>query len=476
MICPNCGEQIEEGSLFCAHCFAEIKIVPTYDSKIEQAVSEALEDVGKRVERETNREKSRTERGQEVARNKRRLTLLLCGAMVGIAIMLVLFLVMQLLTRRSESYYVARAYDQSSKGDYAAAVQEINEALALGSTGTTRQELLLTRSEYEARAGREQDAVATLKEIADAAMDSSEVLSAYSRIIEIYSARGEYATIAGMLRDCDNDEVQESFRQYMVFLPQFDPLPGSYNDELVVTLTSEGDGSIFYTLDGSRPTTSSILYTEPIRLTPGVARVTAVYVNRYGVVSRSVSRLYDVAGDTTVPDAPTVMPQSGTYSEEIRVSVDVPEGMDCYYTEDGTEPTADSTRYKGLITVPIGTTDYQFVLIGDNGIPSKVTEVIYTRTASESVTEADGPAIIIQALIGMGEPMLSDGTVENGLARFVYAAQGRQTFYGKEYYTYLELMQDAAGNSVQTGRSFAVDIIDGTPNYIDENASIVPID
>lgn len=476
MICPNCGKEIEEGSLFCAHCFTEIKIVPTYDSKVEQAVSEVMEDVGKRIERETNREKSRAERGQEVARHKRRLSLILAGVLAGAAFMLLLFLVLQILVRRNASYYVARAYDKASTGDYAGAVQEIDGALSLDSGGTARVELLLTRSEYEAKAGDHEQAVATLQEIVDAAMDSSEILSSYSRIIEIYSARGEYATIAGILQRCDNEEVQSSFRQYMVVLPQFDLPSGSYDEDLLLSLTANGDGSIFYTLDGSRPTTGSNLYAGPIRLTAGVTRVTAVYVNRYGVVSRSVSRLYDVAGDATEPDAPVVRPESGTYSEEIRVSVDVPDGVDCYYTDDGTDPDADSTRYKDPIAVPMGTTDYKFVLIGDNGVPSEITEAIYTRTVSESVTEADGPAIIIQALIGMGEPMLSDGTVENGLARFVYAAQGRQTFYGREYYTYLELMQDAAGNSVQTGRSFAVDVLDGTPNYIDENASIVPID
>lgn len=475
MICPNCGNQIEEGSLFCAHCFTEIKIVPTYDSKVEQAVSEVMEDVGKRVERETNRQKSRSERDQQVARLRRRVGLILCGVIAGVAVMAMLFLFAATRSRNNESYYVARAYEKASSGDYDGAVQEIDEALARKRSTSGGTQLLLTKSEYEARAGKDDEAIGTLREIIDAAMDSSEVLSAYGRIIEIYSARGEYATIARMLRDSGDSEVQSSFRQYMVYQPQFTPASGSYEGDLDVTLSVEGDGSIFYTLDGSRPSTASSLYSGPISLTPGMTRVTAIYINRYGVVSRAVSRLYDVIGDAVLTDAPVVMPEGGTYSEEIRVTVDVPDNLECYYTTDGTDPTEDSMRYENPIPVPVGTTDYKFVLIGDDGIPGEITEVIYTRTETEKVTEADGPAIIIQSLIGLGEPMLSDGTVENGLARFVYAAQGRQTFYGKDYYTYVELMQDTAGNSVHTGRSFAVDVTDGTANYIDENANIVPI-
>lgn len=475
MICPKCGKQIEEGSLFCSYCFTDIKIVPTYDSKVEQAVSEALEDVGKRVERETNRERSRSERDQQVARLRRRISLILCGVAAGVILMVGVFLVLERMSRSTESYYVARAYEKAGDGDYDGAVAEINAAIALKRSSSGGTQLLLTKSEYEAQAGDTDKALDTLQEIIDAAMDSSEVLGAYSRIIAIYSARGEYATIARLLRESSDAEVQSSFRQYMVYQPQFNPPSGSYEEELAVTLTTDGDGSIFYTLDGSRPTSASSLYSGPITLTPGLTRVTAIYINRYGVVSRSVSRLYNVMGDAVLLDAPTVMPEGGTYSEEIRVTVDVPDHVDCYYTTDGTDPTEDSTLYKEPIPVPIGTTDYRFVLIGEDGIPGEITEVIYTRTQTESVTEADGPAIIIQSLIGLGEPMLSDGTVENGLARFVYAAQGRQTFYGKDYYTYVELMQDTAGNSVHTGRSFAVDVTDGTANYIDENANIVPI-
>lgn len=475
MICPNCGKEIEEGSLFCQHCFADIRIVPTYDSKVEEAVSEALEDVGKRVERETNRERTRTKRNEQLERQRRKLGLILCGVIAGVLVTIVGYLLIQTIVGRSESYYVARAYDKAGAGDYDGAVQEIEEALSLGKTGTTRISLLLSKAEYEAKAGDQETAMETLQEILGSAMDSSEVLSAYSRIIEIYSSRGDYATIARILRDYADDEVQSSFRQYMVYQPQFDPPSGSYEGDLQVSITTQGDGSIFYTLDGSRPTTSSSLYTGPILLTPGVTRVTAIYINRFGVVSRSVSRLYSIAGDAKAPDAPVVMPEDGTYSEEIRVTVDVPPHYACYYTTDGSDPTEDSIRYKDPIPVPVGTTDYKFILVGDNGVPSEITEMIYTRTATATVTEADGPAIIIQALIQMGEPMMADGTVENGLARFVYLSQGRQTFYGKEYYTYVELMQDAAGNRVYTGRSFAVDVGDGTANYIDDNKNIAPM-
>ena len=50
-----------------------------------------------------------------------------------------------------------------------------------------------------------------------------------------------------------------------VACPVADVAPGVYEDAITVTLS--GEGTIYYTLDGTRPTTRSLRYKEPIRIT-----------------------------------------------------------------------------------------------------------------------------------------------------------------------------------------------------------------
>ncbi len=53
-----------------------------------------------------------------------------------------------------------------------------------------------------------------------------------------------------------------------VATPEFTPAAGSYNDQVVVTITCATDGAtIYYTLDGSDPTTGSLVYSSDLTIT-----------------------------------------------------------------------------------------------------------------------------------------------------------------------------------------------------------------
>jgi hypothetical protein len=58
--------------------------------------------------------------------------------------------------------------------------------------------------------------------------------------------------------------------------PSMAPRGGRYDQPVEVILKSEPDATIRYTLDGTVPTTSDLLYEKPIRLTgPTILRATA---------------------------------------------------------------------------------------------------------------------------------------------------------------------------------------------------------
>ena len=108
---------------------------------------------------------------------------------------------------------------------------------------------------------------------------------------------------------------------------------------------STADADIYYTTDGSAPTESSNLYKEAITLTPGTT-VKAFAVRAGYEDSSVVSKTY-----TVTLTAPSIaIDNSGN------VTITSAEGADIYYTTDGADPTAASTKYAAAFTVTSGTT------------------------------------------------------------------------------------------------------------------------
>ena len=139
-------------------------------------------------------------------------------------------------------------------------------------------------------------------------------------------------------------------------------------------LTLSGSGKIYYTLDGSDPTTESTLYTEPIKLPEGTVTVKTISVSDTGAVSDISSWTYNVTkrtngGGGSAPIRPTASPEADTVPSPepatlITASTDGSEPVDygyelelkseggtIYYTTDGTTPDKTSAVYEGPITV-----------------------------------------------------------------------------------------------------------------------------
>ena len=70
-------------------------------------------------------------------------------------------------------------------------------------------------------------------------------------------------------------------------------------------------GTIYYTVDGSKPDESGLVYSSPVFLESGQYDIRAVFINSYGVESDETQEHFFV--DVTVPEAPLVSPEEGEY-------------------------------------------------------------------------------------------------------------------------------------------------------------------
>ena len=139
--------------------------------------------------------------------------------------------------------------------------------------------------------------------------------------------------------------------------PGFSPAPGTYTAAQSVSLTDSTAGaSIYYTTDGSAPSTGSSLYSSASPIS--VSATTTVKA----IAVASGYNNSDVASGTytiNLPAAatPTFSPLPGTYSAAQSVTLaDITTGASIYYTTDGTTPTTSSTLYSAAISVSSTTT------------------------------------------------------------------------------------------------------------------------
>ncbi|OMD60695.1 alpha-amylase [Paenibacillus odorifer] len=128
------------------------------------------------------------------------------------------------------------------------------------------------------------------------------------------------------------------------------PVPKTYDSAQTVTLSSTNSGDkIYYTTDGSTPTTTSTLYTTPIQV-PSSLTIKAFGVNSIGQAGNVGSFAYviDLNADLQAPIITANLPV-GNSSSAVSVSFNIKDNKaattTAYYTDNGTEPTTSSKVY-----------------------------------------------------------------------------------------------------------------------------------
>jgi len=158
-----------------------------------------------------------------------------------------------------------------------------------------------------------------------------------------------FMVIGLLIISCENN-IPTPEQKY-VEKPTASPTGGHYTSAQNVILSCNTYGAeIYYTLDGSTPTTSSIKYTSPITINE--SKTLKAIAVKTGMVN---SEILAVEYIITLPghvERPMASPTGGHYTsaQNVVLSCDT-HGADIYYTLDESTPTTSSIKYTSPITI-----------------------------------------------------------------------------------------------------------------------------
>lgn len=238
--------------------------------------------------------------------------------------------------------------------------------------------------------GRTQEAVAIYESLIHEIAPAHP--SAYRNLIKIYQQQGYNAEALALMKTASlhansTQEFDVMLREYTPESPTLSHMEGRYNTEIDVTITIPEGETVYYSVDGTDPSESGLVYTEgtKIHVPEGKLTVKAIGFTENGMPSEQVTANYTVIIPT--PAAPKANYASGVYKKAPKVSLrpgseDKKENdmiVAIYYTLDGRQATTESTLYDPdhPIQLPIGDSRLRAIAVASNGKISYEMNVTY---------------------------------------------------------------------------------------------------
>ena len=307
MLCPKCGAELPEGCLLCEKCGEEIQIVPDYDPLLDVKLGEEAEESQENKQQEPVSEKKTEEdirQNKKSKKNKKKIF----AIRVSLILLAVMVIGLIYLTQREEKRFQSLEYQlgQAEKyfgvGDYAKALEYYARAIELDDGDVS---LLEKVADVYYRQNDEAWYEAYLRRIIERKDASEEqVRSAKEKLISLLVKKGDFQGINRLVLKGKDESLIQKYDAYLSPKPEFSLEEGIYYEmqSLQITVTTEKEGKIYYTLDGSTPGENASTYSLPILLEKGKTIVRACFINEYGVKSEIITGTY------AIEDAPKEEP------------------------------------------------------------------------------------------------------------------------------------------------------------------------
>ena len=379
MICSQCGKEIEIGQVYCPHCGKMQQLVPDYF----EAEEEILNDTGlgrtdpDEEERAARRRAARRKKAEAARRKRRRnrIILICCAAAVLLAVIIG---VAYYRNHRYNSYDVQMTLARDAYEDeaYEKAIKHAKRALTLNGSSVDARILL-----YRAYLKTGEEDLSLLEEVLELDPENTD---AYALLIAYYDGADDYDALLTLALGAPSDEILALFDGYLTAAPEITPEEGTYEHNTEVTI--ESDDTVYYTTDGSTPTTSSDVYEESFELESGTWTVSAIAVDEDGRSSLVSTATYVI--DPQAPSSVTFSPSGGSYDSVISITLSADEGCTIYYAWDTTNSYEITTEYTGAIKIIEGNHILSAIAVSEDGIESEVSSKSFIYISSDDDGES----------------------------------------------------------------------------------------
>jgi C1A family cysteine protease len=203
--------------------------------------------------------------------------------------------------------------------------------------------------------------------------------------------------------------------------PKFTPAPGTYTTPQSVSMSAGTGATIYYTMDGSTPTTMSAVYKSAITVS-GATKFRAMAKTSGHSSSAITTGGYTI--NLPAAAAPTFTPGGGLFGLALTVALKAPTANTAaYYTVNGSTPSTSSTKYTAPIPIT-QTATIKAIAAGAAYANSPVTSATYTLVGSPVVltgfaTQIATPRATLNALVNdmgaAGQVYFVWGTSPNAL-------------------------------------------------------------
>ena len=205
-----------------------------------------------------------------------------------------------------------------------------------------------------------------------------------------------------------SDVASATYDYRVVAKPQFSVADLSelyYGETVSITCATDG-ADIYYTVDGTTPTSSSTKYTAPVAITD------LVEINAIAIKGSDESSVATATYAVKAPAAPTFNVEAGAVARNTVVTISSREGTTIWYSTDGTDPSVDAEGNTKEITITAGMTIRAIAIDPlDNDSPETSATYTIAQVATPVIDTAAG--------------MLSKGT----LVHITTATDGASIYY-----------------------------------------------
>ena len=155
----------------------------------------------------------------------------------------------------------------------------------------------------------------------------------------------------------------------------FSTAPGVYYQPIIVELQNDTDGAvIFFTLDGSTPTESSFIYSQPFIVNNNAELFIRARAFKAQYTPSAIAEGYFKV--TGIAASPTIHIPSGQYFEALNVEISAESESIIYYTLNGESPTENSLVYSTPVFINKNTL-LKAIAVKDGYLPSNESVAMY---------------------------------------------------------------------------------------------------